>query len=90
MNGVAKPGDGPNSPERFDDILVRLRALVDRLEGGNLSLEDSLKSFEEGMDLCRRGAGILDDAEKKVEVLLSGPSGSPRTAPLDTPERDEP
>jgi len=90
MNGGGKPGGGAEpAPERFDDILVRLRALVDRLESGNLSLEDSLRSFEEGMELCRRGAGILDEAEKRVEVLLAGPAGSPRTAPLDTPERDD-
>lgn len=91
MNGGGKPGGGgdtqPAAPERFDDILVRLRALVDRLESGNLSLEDSLRSFEEGMELCRRGAGILDEADKRVEVLLGGPASAPRTAPLDTPER---
>jgi exodeoxyribonuclease VII small subunit len=68
--------------ERFDDILTRLRSLVERLEGGNLSLEDSLQSFEQGMELCRRGAAILDAAEKKVEVLLAGPPGANRTAPL--------
>ena len=78
----------PEEGERFDDILTRLRALVERLEGGNLSLEDSLSSFEQGMELCRRGAAILDAAEKKVEVLLSGPPGSARTAPL--PPGDNP
>jgi len=88
MNGGEKTSGGPGTPERFDDILVRLRSLVDRLEGGNLSLEDSLRSFEEGMELCRRGASILDEAEKRVEVLLAGPAGSTRTAPLDTPERE--
>jgi exodeoxyribonuclease VII small subunit len=73
------------SNERFDDILGRLRAIVERLEGGNLSLEESLSSFEQGMELCRRGAAILDAAEKKVEVLLAGPTGSNRTAPFDEP-----
>ena len=68
-------------PERFDDLLGRLKALVDRLEGGNLPLEDGLKCFEEGMTLCRRGGEILDRAEKRVEVLLSGPDN--RTAPFD-------
>ena len=72
--------------ERFDEILTRLRSLVERLEGGNLSLEDSLHSFEQGMDLCRRGAAILDAAEKKVEVLLAGPPGAHRTAPLPSSE----
>lgn len=70
--------------ERFDDLLGRLRGVVEKLEGGNLSLEDSLKFFEEGIELCRRGAGILDSAERKVEVLLAGPPGNPRTAPFDS------
>ena len=66
-------------PERFEDILARLRGLVDRLEGGNLPLEDSLRAFEEGMELCRRGTVILDGAEKKVETLLA----AGRTAPFE-------
>ena len=69
--------------ERFDELLVRLRSVVDKLEGGNLSLEDSLRFFEEGIDLCRRGATILDSAERKVEVLLASTTGAARTAPLD-------
>ncbi len=72
-------------PERFDELLTRLRALVDKLESGNLALEDGLKFFEEGMQLCRKGAEILDRAEKRVEVLLSSSAGGLRTAPLDEP-----
>ena len=72
------------SPERFEDLLGRLRALVERLEGGNLPLEDSLKAFEEGMELCKRGSLILDGAEKKVEMLLGGASAA--TAPFEMPE----
>ena len=82
------PMDAPKppekaSPERFDEILVRLRGLVERLEGGNLPLEDGLRFFEEGMELCKRGAEILDKAEKRVEILLSTAGGQPRTAPFD-------
>jgi exodeoxyribonuclease VII small subunit len=77
-----KPADKV-APERFDEILVRLRSLVERLEGGNLPLEDGLRFFEEGMELCRRGADILDKAEKRVEVLLSSAGGVARTAPFD-------
>ena len=72
-------------PERFEEILLRLRGLVERLEGGNLPLEESLRAFEEGMDLCRRGTAILDGAEKKVETLLGG-SSAPRIAPFESPE----
>lgn len=77
----AKPPE--TNPERFDELLVRLRSLVERLEGGNLPLEDGLRFFEEGMELCRRGADILDKAEKRVEVLLSTAGGAMRTAPFD-------
>jgi exodeoxyribonuclease VII small subunit len=72
------------APERFDELLTRLRTIVDRLESGNLPLEDGLKFFEEGMALCRRGAEILDMAEKRVEVLLATAGGLAKTAPFDT------
>ena len=85
----AAPTPEQAKPERFDEILTRLRSLVERLEGGNLSLEEGLRFFEEGMDLCRRGADILDKAEKKVEVLLGNAGGTPRTAPLDPPSARE-
>lgn len=80
----------PESDERFDELLTRLRGVVEKLEGGNLSLEDSLKFFEEGIGLCRRGATILDSAERKVEVLLgTGAGGTARTAPFDAPAADD-
>jgi exodeoxyribonuclease VII small subunit len=57
-------------PEGFDQVLAHLRSVVERLEGGNLSLEQSLAAFEEGVRLSRRGAEILDAAESRVELLL--------------------
>jgi exodeoxyribonuclease VII small subunit len=63
----------------FDQVLERLRAVVERLEQGNLSLEDSLHAYEEGVGLARRGHTLLDGAEKRVEILMRGG----RTAPLD-------
>jgi exodeoxyribonuclease VII small subunit len=85
------PPSAPPTPEpaKFDEILARLRSLVERLEGGNLPLEDGLACFEEGMQLCGRGAALLDQAEKRVEVLLSTTGDSPRTAPLDPPQDNE-
>ena len=84
-----KPTADEATPPRFDDILARLRALVERLEGGNLPLEDGLRFFEEGMELCRQGAAVLDKAEKRVEVLLTNAAGDTTTAPLDEPAGDE-
>jgi exodeoxyribonuclease VII small subunit len=83
-----KPVSQAGPQERFDELLARLRGVVEKLEGGNLPLEDSLKFFEEGIDLCRRGASILDSAERKVEVLLGNASGATRTAPFDAPGGD--
>ncbi len=80
---ATKPAPDPTDPVRFDDILSRLRALVERLESGNLPLEDGLRYFEEGMELCRQGATVLDKAEKRVEILLSTAGGDVRTEPLD-------
>jgi exodeoxyribonuclease VII small subunit len=76
---AGQPAADTAGSERFEEILGRLRGLVDRLEGGNLPLEESLRAFEEGMELCRRGTVILDAAEKKVETLL----GAGATAPFD-------
>ncbi len=86
---MAKTPAPENSEPRFDEILARLRTIVERLESGNLALEDSLRFFEEGMELCRQGATVLDKAEKRVEVLLASADGTTTTAPLDEAERDE-
>jgi exodeoxyribonuclease VII small subunit len=59
----------------FDQVLERLRTVVERLEQGNLSLEESLKIFEEGVSLARKGHTLLEAAEKRVEVLVRGPGG---------------
>jgi exodeoxyribonuclease VII small subunit len=71
----------------FDAILTRLREIVQRLESGDLSLEDSLAVYEQGVQLARRGQHLLASAEKRVEILVSA-SGGVETAPFD--ERGEP
>ncbi len=72
----------------FDQILERLRQVVGRLEQGNLSLEQSLQMFEEGVKLSRRGSEILDAAERRVEVLVKGDDGSDRARPYAVGEGD--
>jgi len=66
----------------FDQVLAQLRSIVERLEGGNLSLEQSLAAFEEGVRLSRTGARILDAAEQRVEILLKDESGAERAVPF--------
>lgn len=73
----------------FEQVLARLQHVVERLESGDLPLEDSLAVFEEGIRLSRLGARRLDDAERRVEELLGGDStgDSTKTRPLATPRR---
>ena len=69
----------------FDHILARLREVVQRLESGELSLEQSLQVYEEGVQLARRGQTLLASAEKRVEILVSA-SGGGEVVPFTTPE----
>ncbi len=65
----------PKSPESFEAILASLEAEVQRLERGELPLEDALTAFERGMGLAKQGEELLAAAERKVEVLISARNG---------------
>ncbi|HEY0710370.1 MAG TPA: exodeoxyribonuclease VII small subunit [Polyangia bacterium] len=80
----AASGSSAGEEQRFDELLARLRTLVEKLEGGHIPLEEGLRCFEEGMTLCKRGAEILDRAERRVEILLGNGAEGARTAPFDT------
>lgn len=55
----------------FEDSVRRLGEIVERLEGGDLPLEESLKLFEEGVQLARASQARLERAEKRIEQLLT-------------------
>lgn len=61
--------------EKFETSLKKLEDIVRRLEGGSLSLDDSLKAFEEGVKHASFCMKKLDEAERKVEVLLKRRDG---------------
>ena len=56
--------------KKFEKALEELEKIVKKMEEGNMSLEESLKAFEEGIKLSRFCADKLDEAERKVKVLL--------------------
>ena len=60
---------------KFEDALSRLESIVEKLESGELSLEESLAAFEEGIRLSRMCSKQLDAAEKKIEILIKGEDG---------------
>ena len=59
------------SEPTFEDSVRRLGEIVERLESGDLPLEDSLALFEEGVRLARISQAKLDGAERRVEQLLT-------------------
>lgn len=58
------------SKEKFEEAFKKLEELVKKLEGEDLTLEESLRFFEEGIRLARICNKKLDEAERKVEILL--------------------
>ena len=67
----------------FEEALSQLEALVTRLEGGDLPLEEALRAFEEGVRLTRLCAERLEDAERRVQVLMRSPEGGEQAVPFD-------
>jgi exodeoxyribonuclease VII small subunit len=74
---------------KFEECLSRLEQIVTALETGNLPLEESLKAFEEGIALARHCARYLDEAERRVELLLKDETGLLRSQPFSVEPDDE-
>ena len=55
--------------EKFEDMLGKLEEIVRRMETGEMTLEESLKAFEEGIKFARLCAAKLDDARRRVDIL---------------------
>ncbi|BAU72353.1 exodeoxyribonuclease VII small subunit [Metapseudomonas furukawaii] len=70
----------------FEQSLAELQTLVERLESGELSLEDSLGAFEQGIRLTRECQAALNQAEQKVQILLER-DGQLEEAPFDADDQ---
>ena len=79
----------PSKELRFEEALAGLERIVRDLEGGDLPLDDALKLFEEGVRLSRFCGAKLDEAEKKIEILMKGADGEWRPGPFPSGEGDE-
>jgi exodeoxyribonuclease VII small subunit len=77
-----------NKKMEFETALQRLEEIVKALESGELSLASSLELFEEGIKLSRFCHAKLDEAERKVEILVKKADGSMETQPFATEEDD--
>ena len=58
------------SKENFEESMKALETIVNELENGNLNLDESVKKFEEGMKIAKQCNKILENAEKKITILL--------------------
>ena len=75
-------------PKSFESSLEELERIVRELEQGELPLEKSLELFEEGVKLSRECQDRLNQAERKIEVLMRDNQGRPVVKPFE-PETDE-
>lgn len=86
---MGEPKPRPGEPVGFEEAMTRLEAIVERLEGGELTLEESLTLFEEGMQLARASQERLDHAERRVEELLGiDAEGNPVVRELEPPSEE--
>jgi exodeoxyribonuclease VII small subunit len=77
----------PPAPERFEEALKKLEEIVQRLERGELTLEDSLSCYEEGIRLSRFCHGKLEEAERKIETLVKDARGEVAVDETGAPKR---
>ncbi len=67
----------------FEEALTYLEKAVEQLESGDLTLDKALETFEQGVKMSRICSQKLEEAEKKVELLLNVTDGEPQTALFD-------
>ena len=72
--------------KKFDESLKKLEEIVAKLEEGDLALEEALKLFEEGIKLSRLCTKQLEEAERKVEILLKNEEGTVTAKPFNEEE----
>jgi exodeoxyribonuclease VII small subunit len=73
--GSAAPEKAASDTPRFEEALAQLEALVDKLESGELDLEQALGTFEAGVALAKLCSGRLEAAELRIRKLEEGASG---------------
>ena len=67
----------------FEEALTALEDIVLRLEKGQLSLDEAVARFEQGMKLSAECSAMLDQAELRVSILVNGPDGERTLAPFE-------
>lgn len=74
---------------KFEEALKKLESIVSGLEQGKISLEDSLKKYEEGIKLAKFCSEKLEEAERKIEILTKDSSGQLKRQPFKPKKSDD-
>ncbi len=82
-------GEAVMAEIKFEEGLKKLEKIVDDLESGNLSLDEALAKYEEGIKLSKECSRKLEVARKKVEILLKSEDGSVELKPFDEKMTEE-
>lgn len=85
----AKPA-GSEPAEAFEDRLAELEEIVRLLETGDKPLDESLALYERGVKALKQCHGILNQAEKRLKELVTGPDGKPMLKDLDAGDDEDP
>jgi len=75
--------------DTFEDAMKRLEEIVEKLEKGDLPLEEAMSAFSEGVGLVRLCHEKLEEAEKKVQLLVQGEDGRWVAAPFEKPNQGD-
>lgn len=73
----------------FEQMLIELEAIVDRLGAEDLELDEALSQFERGISRLRDAGRLLDAAEGRVEELIEAATGDLKAIGFEVPDRDE-
>lgn len=76
-------GGSDAAPLDFEQSMKRLETIVEELEAGELTLEDSIARYEEGIKLSRHLTQVLDESEKRIERLVEKEGQAPATEPME-------
>jgi exodeoxyribonuclease VII small subunit len=82
--------DKPVKKEKFEDYLKQVEEAVKSLEGGKLGLEESIERYETGIKALRQCYGILEQAERKIQLLVKEKDGSLSAKDFEAPAEEKP
>jgi len=74
---------------KFEEAIKKLEKLVEDLEKGDLSLDEALKKYQEGIELARLCAQRLESAKRKIDVLVKNKKGEFELKPLEDTKIEE-